>query len=135
MDAAFKEKFLALWKNFFNDAALPITLVSACAADVYDKPLLSVAVARQMDPGKLVKETGADVAYKTPAKIAIDAYQTSLMASMYGSTGDLLPALDDQERKRRSMQLVKSRFRNVDKLLIAGVDAIDAVVAFTPEEL
>jgi len=46
------------------DAALPITLVSACAADVYDKPLLSVAVARQMDPGKLVKETGADAAQR-----------------------------------------------------------------------
>lgn len=71
---------------------------------------------------RALKETGADVAYKTPAKIGIDAYQTSLMASMYGSTGEALPALDDQERKRRSMQLVKSRFRRVDKLLIAGVD-------------
>jgi rubredoxin---NAD+ reductase len=40
------------------DAALPITLVSTCAADVYDKPLLSVAMARQMDLGKLIKETG-----------------------------------------------------------------------------
>jgi rubredoxin-NAD+ reductase len=28
------------------DATLPITLVSACAADVYDKPLLSVAYAK-----------------------------------------------------------------------------------------
>lgn len=44
------------------DAALPITLVSACSADVYDKPLLSVAMARQMEPGRLVKETGADAA-------------------------------------------------------------------------
>jgi rubredoxin-NAD+ reductase len=44
------------------DAALPITLVSACAADVYDKPLLSVAMARQLDLGHLVKETGTDAA-------------------------------------------------------------------------
>jgi rubredoxin---NAD+ reductase len=44
------------------DAALPITLVSACAADVYDKPLLSIAMARQLDPAQLVKETGADAA-------------------------------------------------------------------------
>jgi rubredoxin-NAD+ reductase len=44
------------------DAALPITLVSACAADVYDKPLLSIAMARQMDLARLVKETGADAA-------------------------------------------------------------------------
>jgi uncharacterized protein len=71
---------------------------------------------------KALKETGADVAYKTPAKIAIEAFQTSLMASMYGSNGEPLPALDDQEKKRRSMQLVKARFRSVDKLLIAGVD-------------
>jgi len=44
------------------DATLPITLVSACAADVYDKPLLSIAMARQMDLARLVKETGADAA-------------------------------------------------------------------------
>ena len=51
------------------DAALPITLVSACAADVYDKPLLSVAMARQMDPGKLVKETGADAAKRLGVRL------------------------------------------------------------------
>jgi hypothetical protein len=71
---------------------------------------------------KALKETGADVAYKTPGAMPIDAYQTSLMASLYGSNGDQLPALDDQERRRRSMQLVKARFRSVDKLLVAGVD-------------
>ena len=71
---------------------------------------------------KALKDTGADVAYKAPAKITIDAYQTSLMASLYGSNGEQLPALDDQEKKRRSMQLIKARFRSVDKLLIAGVD-------------
>ncbi|WP_246309520.1 FAD-dependent oxidoreductase, partial [Hydrogenophaga aromaticivorans] len=51
------------------DATLPITLVSACAADVYDKPLLSVAVARQMDPGKLVKETGAGAAKRLGVRL------------------------------------------------------------------
>ncbi|MBS3910809.1 MAG: FAD-dependent oxidoreductase [Hydrogenophaga sp.] len=45
-----------------RDVALPITMVSACAADVYDKPLLSIAMARQMDLTRLVKETGADAA-------------------------------------------------------------------------
>jgi rubredoxin-NAD+ reductase len=44
------------------DGALPITLVSACAADVYDKPLLSIAMARQMDLSQLVKETCTDAA-------------------------------------------------------------------------
>jgi rubredoxin---NAD+ reductase len=51
------------------DAALPITLVSACAADVYDKPLLSVAMARQMNLGKLVKETGADAARRLGVRL------------------------------------------------------------------
>ena len=51
------------------DASLPITLVSACAADVYDKPLLSVAMARQMDPGKLIKETGADAAARLGVRL------------------------------------------------------------------
>ncbi|MFP8780260.1 FAD-dependent oxidoreductase [Hydrogenophaga sp. RWCD_12] len=51
------------------DADLPITLVSACAADVYDKPLLSVAMARQMDPGKLVKETGADASKRLGVRL------------------------------------------------------------------
>jgi rubredoxin-NAD+ reductase len=51
------------------DADLPITLVSACAADVYDKPLLSVAMARQMDPGQLIKETGVDAARRLNVRL------------------------------------------------------------------
>jgi rubredoxin---NAD+ reductase len=51
------------------DPDLPITLVSACAADVYDKPLLSVAMARQMDLGKLIKETGADAAARLGVRL------------------------------------------------------------------
>jgi rubredoxin-NAD+ reductase len=45
-----------------HDAQLPITLVTACSGDVYDKPLLSVAVARQLAPLNLVKERGVDAA-------------------------------------------------------------------------
>lgn len=51
------------------DAALPITLVSACAADVYDKPLLSVAMARHLAPARLVKETGADTAKRLGVRL------------------------------------------------------------------
>ena len=43
-----------------HSATLPITLVTACAGDRYDKPLLSVAMARQLDPLALVSETGRD---------------------------------------------------------------------------
>lgn len=51
------------------DAALPITLVSACAADVYDKPLLSVAMARSLDPAGLVRESGADAAARLGVRL------------------------------------------------------------------
>ena len=45
-----------------RDADLPITLVSACAGDVYDKPLLSVAMARGLAPEQMVKECGVQAA-------------------------------------------------------------------------
>lgn len=69
-----------------------------------------------------LKETGADIAYAAPAKTSIDGYQTSIAASMTGQRGDVLPALDDKEGRKRSMQIMKSRFRAVDKLLVAGVE-------------
>jgi rubredoxin-NAD+ reductase len=52
-----------------QDATLPIALVSACNADVYDKPMLSVAMARQLDPGQLVKERGADAARRLNVRL------------------------------------------------------------------
>lgn len=47
-----------------HSATLPITLVTACTGDRYDKPLLSVAMARQLDPLALVSETGRDAAQR-----------------------------------------------------------------------
>ena len=44
------------------DAAVRITLVTACAGDLYDKPLLSVALARQLTPEQLIKQRGVDAA-------------------------------------------------------------------------
>lgn len=52
-----------------QDAALPITLVTSCNADVYDKPLLSVAMARQIAPDKLVKERGVDAARRLQVRL------------------------------------------------------------------
>lgn len=40
------------------DAKRPITLVSQCAGDLYDKPLLSVSLARGLAPDTLAKESG-----------------------------------------------------------------------------
>lgn len=48
---------------------LPITLVSRCAGDVYDKPLLSVAMARGLDDSALVRERGADAAARLGVRL------------------------------------------------------------------
>lgn len=70
---------------------------------------------------KALKDLGADVAYSVPAKVKIARYQTTLTGSIIGSRGELLPAMDEKENKKRSMQLVKARFRSADKVLGAGV--------------
>jgi len=52
-----------------HDAKLPITIVTTCAGDVYDKPLLSVAMARGIAPAKLVKEIGVDAAQRLNVRL------------------------------------------------------------------
>jgi hypothetical protein len=70
----------------------------------------------------LLKDLGADVAYSVPAKSKLESYQSTLMASVIGSRGDLLPAMDEKESRKRSMQLVKARFQSIDKVVAAAVD-------------
>lgn len=62
---------------------------------------------------EVIKNTGADSIYGYPAKIKIDRYQTSLFASIIGSRGTKLEPMDEKENKKRSMQLLKARFRSV----------------------
>ncbi len=52
-----------------RDAAMPITLVTACNGDVYDKPMLSVAMARGIQADSLPKETGAQAAARLGVKL------------------------------------------------------------------
>jgi rubredoxin-NAD+ reductase len=68
-----------------RDADLPITMVSACAASLYDKPQLSVVQARQLSADALVKECGRDAAERLGVRllaktdaIHIDAGTSSL---------------------------------------------------------
>ncbi len=72
---------------------------------------------------EVLKKTGADAAYSAPAKIMIDSYQATIMASIIGSRGKLLDAMDEKATKSESMKLVKGRFRGVGKLLGANVEA------------
>jgi len=70
---------------------------------------------------KALEKLGATAVYSAPSQIRIDRYQASLMGSIIGSRGDLMPAMDPKENKRRSMQLVKARFRNPDKVLESDI--------------
>ena len=52
-----------------QDAAMPITLVTSCNGDVYDKPLLSVAMARGLAVDQLTRETGREAAGRLGIKL------------------------------------------------------------------
>ena len=71
---------------------------------------------------EVLKKIGADAAYTALAKIKIDNYQATIMASIIGSRGDLLPEMDEKATKSESMKLAKGRFRSVGKLLAANVE-------------
>ncbi|WP_293400556.1 FAD-dependent oxidoreductase [Polaromonas sp.] len=52
-----------------RDASMPITMVTSCNGDVYDKPMLSVAMARGVTPGKLARETGSAAASRLNVRL------------------------------------------------------------------
>jgi rubredoxin---NAD+ reductase len=63
-----------------RDARLPITLVTACEGHVYDKPLLSVAMARQLDASSLIKEAGADAARRLNVRLMARTHAVRICA-------------------------------------------------------
>jgi len=140
-----KPVFLEVWaaektvrSNFFDSkkdektGEIPYKLYLTNELPAYYKTFVPKDMQGKIDDAKkagkgwkyseVLKGMGADAAYSVPAKVKIDAYQANIMASILGSRGDLLPPLDEKENKRRSMQLVKSKFRDVDKLIGADVE-------------
>ncbi len=51
------------------DAQRPITVLSACSGDVYDKPMISVAVARGLAPDAMVRESAAQAAVRLNVRL------------------------------------------------------------------
>ena len=62
------------------DARLPITVVTACAGDVYDKPILSIAMARRTAPDALVKESGAAAAARLNVRLLSHTHAVRICA-------------------------------------------------------
>lgn len=61
-----------------TDAGLPITLVTACSGDVYDKPLLSIALAKHLPLTQLVRETGAQAANRLGVRLLAHTQATRI---------------------------------------------------------
>lgn len=61
-----------------TDADLPITLVTACSGDVYDKPLLSVALAKRLPLDTLVRETGPQAAARLNVRLLAHTQATRI---------------------------------------------------------
>jgi hypothetical protein len=98
------------------------TLVQTTAQPVLDK---FKKEGRTWSYSAALKEVGGDLVYLEPGKRSIDGFQASMASSMAGSRGDPLPALDKKEVNRRSMQILKARYRSVDNLLAATVEQKD----------
>jgi len=62
------------------DAHVAITIVSACAADLYDKPTLSVACARELASAQLVREGAAQAALRLRVRLLAHTHAVSVDA-------------------------------------------------------
>jgi len=71
---------------------------------------------------KVLKDLGAEAVCSVPLQAKIDQYQASLMGSIIGSRGELLPIMDKKENARRSMQLLKARARKPEKLIVSAIE-------------
>jgi rubredoxin-NAD+ reductase len=60
------------------DQSLPITMVTSCNGDIYDKPMLSVAIAKRMPLQSLVKESGSVEATKLGIRLFTNTHAVSI---------------------------------------------------------
>ncbi|MBF8179264.1 FAD-dependent oxidoreductase [Herminiimonas contaminans] len=63
------------------DSQVPITIVTGCSGDVYDKPLLSVAIAKKLPLERLVKETASEAAERLNVRLLIQTHAVSVSAN------------------------------------------------------
>lgn len=57
---------------------VPLTLVTACAGDVYHKPELSIAFSRGLAPDRLRRETGAQKARRLSVRLMADTFAVGI---------------------------------------------------------
>jgi uncharacterized protein len=77
---------------------------------------------RSWSYSQALKDLGAEAAFTALVNLPIDRYQASLLGSVVGSRGELLPAMNEKENVKRAMQLVKARFRSPGAVLSPVVE-------------
>lgn len=65
------------------DATVPITLVSACQADRYHKPELSIALSRGDDRAGLVRESAGDAARRLGVRLLAETFVVGLSPALH----------------------------------------------------
>lgn len=60
------------------DPAVPLTLVTGCSGDVYEKPKLSIAFSRSIDVRRLVSESGQQAAGRLGIRLLADTHAISI---------------------------------------------------------
>lgn len=65
-----------------RDPAMSITLVTSCNGDVYDKPMLSVALARGIQPADMARETGEQAARRLGVRLVADTQALRILPAL-----------------------------------------------------
>ncbi|MDP1954840.1 MAG: FAD-dependent oxidoreductase [Polaromonas sp.] len=135
-----------------RDADIPITLVTACNGDVYDKPMLSVAIARGMAVDKLARENGAQAAQRLGVRLLAHTQAISItpdsrqlrttrgtlryrhLVLAHGARARSLPQLPDALCWRINHLQVYTRFRRAlgeraQRIAIVGAGLIGSEMA------
>ncbi|MBX2858432.1 MAG: FAD-dependent oxidoreductase [Cellvibrionaceae bacterium] len=65
-----------------RDAAVEITLITACNGDVYHKPELSVAIARGLDQRALIRENGSEAARRLKVSLVANTIVSGISSAV-----------------------------------------------------
>jgi len=96
---------------FFLSRDIPALYMILMPKEVEVAYEIEKAKDRDWSVSRILTTTGADAAYITPAKAEVHRWQASILATIMGSRGEKLEAMDEGGNRRQSMPLMKTRFR------------------------
>ena len=123
MDAAFKEKFLELWKNYFNNAALPITfyytdkLVNAEAVKKGSVPRCIIGALAKVRKGQSLAFTVDTVGCAGGKRYL--GFTEKLMPNFEYFLSCGIPGKMEGERYKKSPEMVKEYMRKHEPVMKA----------------